>query len=150
MHTTNRTRIGIDRKRLEQMLTPRAQIAQLRHVPAALGLVWTAASRWTVATVLLLVVQGLLPVCTVYLTRSLVNALVAVTGKGVSPATVEPVILAAGLMGVVLVATEVLSSLAGYVRMALAEQVQDHMNGLVHAKSIALDLRFYESATYYD
>jgi ATP-binding cassette subfamily B protein len=45
-------------------------------------LVWAAARRWTVAWAALLVVQGLLPVATVYLTHTLVNRLVAVPDAG--------------------------------------------------------------------
>ena len=51
--------------------------AQLPHLPRTFTLVWTAARGWTLAWVALLAAQGLLPVATVYLTRSLVDALVA-------------------------------------------------------------------------
>ncbi|RPI08895.1 MAG: hypothetical protein EHM65_09745 [Acidobacteriales bacterium] len=46
-------------------------------LPPALRLVWDAAGRWTLAWIALLVVQGLLPLATVWLTRSPVDGLVA-------------------------------------------------------------------------
>lgn len=49
--------------------------AQLPYLPRALGLVWTAARRWTAVWVVLLIVQGLLPTAMVLLVRAVVDAL---------------------------------------------------------------------------
>lgn len=135
---------------IEQALAPRSQLAQLRHVPRALRLVWAAASGWTLASTALLLVQGLLPVFTVYLTRELVNSLVAVIESGGDPATLQPALLAMVLMGSVLLTGELLGSVQGYVRVLLAERTQDPMNALIHDKAASLDLQFYESPAYYD
>ena len=45
--------------------------AQLPHIPRALRLVWEAGRGWTVAWVALLIVQGILPVALVALTKFL-------------------------------------------------------------------------------
>ena len=55
--------------------------AQLPYLPQAFALVWAAARRWTVAWTIMLVLQGLLPVATVYLTRSLVDSLVSTASQ---------------------------------------------------------------------
>ncbi len=136
--------------RARRLASPRAQLTQLRHVPRALRIVWAAAPGWTAASLALVAVQGALPVVTVYLTRAVVNALVAVVNSGGATASLGPAALTIGLMGLVLLANELLGSVAGYVRTALAEQVQDAMNGLIHAQAVALDLSFYESPAYYD
>ena len=54
------------------------------HLIAAFRLTWQAAKGWTSAWVCLLVVQGLLPVAIVHLTRLLVDALAAATGGGLA------------------------------------------------------------------
>lgn len=136
--------------RQQQLLRPGSQLSQLRHVPRALGLIWAAAPQWTAATIGLLVIQGVLPIFTVYLTRSVVNSLAALIGSGGDRAALEPALVSIGLMGLVLLTGEVLGNAAGYVRTTLADQVQDRMYELIHAKSTALDLQFYESSTYYD
>ena len=66
---------------------------QLPYLTRALALVWAASRGWTVAWVALLVIQGLLPAATVYLTRALVNNLVAVVDSGGSWATLRPALL---------------------------------------------------------
>jgi ATP-binding cassette subfamily B protein len=46
--------------------------------------------------------------------------------------------------------SEVLQSVAEWVRNAQAELVHDHIRGLIHAKSMAVDLAFYETPEYHD
>ena len=56
----------------------RKAATQLPHIPRTLALVWEAAGAWTSAWAALLVVQGLLPVAIVYLTRTLVDRVAVV------------------------------------------------------------------------
>ena len=123
---------------------------QFRHLLRALGLVWNAAHRWTILWLALLVIQGLLPVASVYLTRALVDSLVlALRGDGSWNAfrSVLPFVIA---MAVILLLTELLSYIAGYVRTVQSELVRDHISGLIHEKSVAADLSFYDMPEYYD
>jgi ATP-binding cassette subfamily B protein len=98
----------------------------------------------------LLVVQGLLPVVTVYLTRALVDHLViALQGddswnafRGVLPYVIA--------MAVILLLTELLAYFSGYVRTVQSELVLDHISGLIHQKSVAIDLAFYDMPEYFD
>ena len=53
-------------------------------------------------------------------------------------------------LAVVFLLSEMLSSLAKWVRSAQAERVQDHISGLIHAKAVALDLAFFDLPDYYD
>ena len=62
----------------QHLLSFRTLWAQLHYLPKALKLVWQAAPGWTVAMVVSLALQGVLPVLTVLLTRHLVDSLVAV------------------------------------------------------------------------
>ena len=135
-----------------KLLTTRLQraLAQLPYLPQTLGLVWAAAGRWTLAWVVLLVVQGLLPVATVYLTRSVVDSLVAALGAGGSWESIRPILLLVALMGGIMLVTELLGSASRWIRTAQAELVQDHITALIHHKSAAVDLAFYESPEYYD
>ena len=67
--------------------------AQLPYLPRTMGLVWTAARGWTAAWIAVLLVQGVLPVATVYLTRTVVNRLI--------PALLGPMVLMWSLMLVI-------------------------------------------------
>jgi ATP-binding cassette, subfamily B, bacterial len=124
--------------------------AQLPYLPRAMQLVWTAARGWTAAWIAVLVVQGLLPIATVYLTRAVVNRLMPALRSGGSWETLRPLIVAASLMALVLLVSEALRGLAGALRAAQADLVQDYISSLIQKKSATVDLAFYESPEFYD
>lgn len=136
--------LGILTTKLQRALT------QLPYLPRALALIWAATRRWTLAWAALLVVQGLLPVATVYLTRSLVNSLVAALSAGGSWESIRPTLLLVALIGGTILLAEILGSASRWIRTAQAELVQDHISALIHRKSAAVDLAFYESPEDYD
>jgi ATP-binding cassette subfamily B protein len=124
---------------------------QLPRFPHALALVWTAARGWTTAWAALLVAQGLLPVALVYLTRPLVNSVLAVIREGaVRQGAVRPALIYAALMAGILLASEALRGLYSWIRTAQSELVRDHISRLVQGKSAAVDLGFYETPEFFD
>ena len=119
-------------------------------MPRALALAWRATRRWTLAWGFLLLLQGLLPVATVYLSRSLVDGLVPALGTGGSWQSLIPVLMPLGLLTAVLLLTEVLRVAATFVRQAQSQLLQDHISALIHTKSIEADLSFYDQPEFYD
>jgi len=116
----------------------------------ALALVWAAAPGHASAWAVLLVIQGLLPVATVYLTRLLVDGMVALLGAGGGWNNFQPILVLVVLMAGIMLLTVILRSVTGWIRIAQTELVQDHISALLHDKSISVDLSFYESSDYYD
>jgi ATP-binding cassette subfamily B protein len=124
----------------------RKALAQLPYLPRALKLVWAVARPWTTAWIVLLIVQGLLPAATVYLTKLVVDGVVVALRNGSS----RPVLLPLLLLGGVLLLMEVVRNAINWVRTVQAELLQDHITSLIHEKSVAVDLAFYELSDYYD
>jgi ATP-binding cassette, subfamily B, bacterial len=128
----------------------RLAMAQLSYLPRTAALVWHATRGWTAAWVCLLVVQGVLPVAVVYLTRPLVDGVLAAAGSHGEWTRVRHVLLLAAAMATVVLLVEVLRSVTGWVRTAQSELLQDQITDLIHQKSVDADLAFYESAEYHD
>ena len=128
----------------------RRATAQLPFLGRALGLVWAAAPGWTVASLALLMVQGLLPVANVYLVRHLVDSLVAAIAAHGAWSEVRPVLVVAAILAGIMLLGQVLGSVSGLIKTAQSELVQDHITELVQEKSCAVDLAFYDSPDYYD
>ncbi|MBF0549396.1 MAG: ABC transporter ATP-binding protein [Deltaproteobacteria bacterium] len=122
----------------------------LPYLFRAVGLVWTAARRWTVAWAVLLLVQGLLPAIVIYLTRMIIDQLSSTLHKGGGWTAVQPALIPVAVMAVILLVSEILRSLTQWVRATQAELVQDYISGLIHAQALSLDLAFYETTEYYD
>jgi ATP-binding cassette subfamily B protein len=123
---------------------------QLSHLRRTLGLVWTASRNWTLAWGTLLLVQGLLPAGAVYLTKLLVDSLVMAVKAGGSWEATRHILLIAVIMGAVLLLIELVQSASSWIRTAQAELVRDHLSALIHERSAAVDIGFYESPEYHD
>jgi ATP-binding cassette subfamily B protein len=123
---------------------------QLSYLPRALCLIWAAAPGWTLAWIILLIVQGVLPTATVYLTKLLVDSLVVAVDARGSWESVQPALILAGAMAGIVLLTELLQGAREWIHTAQAEFIRDHLSALIHQKSIAVDLAFYESPDYHD
>lgn len=124
--------------------------SQLPYLPQAFRLVHRAAGRLTILWGLLLLVQGLLPVASVYLTRALVNGITGLAGAGGGWQAMQPLLPAALAMALVLIGIELLQSGGKWLRTAQSELVQDHVHERIHEQAMRLDLSFYDNPGYYD
>ena len=123
---------------------------EARYLPRTLRLVWTASRGWTAAWGVLLLVQGLLPICVVYLVRAVVNALVAAAGAHADWPHLHAVLVVAIPLGAVLLLTSVLRSLYDWVRTIQGDLVSIHIADLIHRKGAGVDLAFYENPAFHD
>lgn len=121
------------------------------RVDRAVRLVWAAAPRWTVASFMLLTIQALAPLVTLYLVKLVVDQLTGAVEKypGQEAQFADLVVL----LGISLVVTLVASLsniLLAHVSVVQTHLVSDRMQRIVQAKSIELDLEHYESPTLQD
>jgi ATP-binding cassette subfamily B protein len=89
-------------------------------------------------------------VATVYLTRSVVDGLLAAIRAGGAWAAFRPALLVAGLLVTVLFLEEMLRAAASFARRAQADLVRDHIADLLLRQSTRVDLAFYDSPDYFD
>src|ERR1041385_4821362 len=85
----------------------RKALAQLPYLPRALQLVWAVARPWTIAWIVLLIVQGLLPAAIVYLTRLVVDGVVLTLRNGSQAPDIRLVLTRLLLLGGLLLLMEV-------------------------------------------
>jgi len=121
----------------------------LRFGPT-LRLVWSVAPGWTVANITLAIVQGLLPLLGIALIVLIVNAVTKATQSADPGASWGHVALLIVLAAVVGLVTAAARSVAALVTETQTQVVTDHVSDLIHAKSIEVDLQFYEDSDYYD
>lgn len=125
-------------------------VRQLSNIPRAVRMVWTAAPGWSSIWAVMILLQGLLPVATVYLTKALVDSLAVAVGQAGNPENFNRALIYLIAMAAVLVTTAALKSMAQWVQTAQSEIVQDHIKDLLHRQAIKLDLAYFESPDYYD
>ena len=126
------------------------KIQRTLRLDFALRLVWQSAPGWTVASLALLVVQGALPLVSLYLMKLTVDAVTTALEAPDKGAAFGQVALLIGVTGGVALVSALARSVAGLVSEAQGQVVTDQMSDILHAKSIEVDLEYYESAQYYD
>lgn len=120
------------------------------HLGRTLRLVWRISPGWTVATIVLAVIQGVLPLAGLYMIQLIVNAVTSglqATDKGAAFTQVAWFIVIAGLIGL---ASALARSVSMLVSEAQGQVVTDYISDLIHSQSIAVDLEYYENSRYYD
>jgi ATP-binding cassette subfamily B protein len=128
----------------------RALGGRLPHLRRSFAFIFSAGRRWTVIWVFLLIIQGILPLITVNLTRALVNNIAAVLKGTAGQEQIRYTVLLVIFMAAIQLLSEVLRAFAGWVRTMQSELIQDHITSLIHAKSIAVDLTVYDTPDFYD
>ena len=113
-------------------------------------LVWNAAPGWNLAWLILLVVQSVVPVGIVYLTRTLVDRLSAAVGRGLSWDNIGGPLVLAALMGGLMLLGVGLQSLTTWISTIQSETVRDGLARRIHAQSMAIDYRHFEDPDFYD
>jgi ATP-binding cassette subfamily B protein len=119
----------------------------LRH---ALSFVWQSSPSLAVYSIVVRVIQGLLPLAMLYLTKLLIDAVTEGLKTPSAEASLTRITtILAGLAGVA-VANAMLTVVASLISKIHAQVVTDHMHALLQAKSVEVDLEYYENAQYQD
>jgi ATP-binding cassette subfamily B protein len=112
------------------------------------GLILQSGRWWTALQLVLLVLQSAIPLVALYLMKMIIDTVAA--GMSGGEANVGRLTLLVALAGGVAVLGVVLRSLATLVTEVQSLRLSDHVQEILHAKSVEVDLQFYESPGYHD
>jgi ATP-binding cassette, subfamily B, bacterial len=115
----------------------------------ALGLARASAPGWMALNFGLVVLQGLLPLASVYVLKLLVDAVVAGLSAPGRSAAFRQVLLWIVVAGAVALVAALARSLGALANQVQSEALADHVADVLHTRSVAVDLEYYESADYY-
>ncbi|GAB4523000.1 MAG: ABC transporter ATP-binding protein [Pleurocapsa sp.] len=135
-------------KRAKKNLKEKFKVA-LRFIPA-LRLVWQSSPSWTIARIVLVSIQGILPLATIYLAKLIIDTVTTNLTANNADNAFEQVLPLIILAGLVTILTNLCQSLTELVNTAHSQKVTDYMQGIIQAKSIEADLEYYENAKYHD
>ena len=119
----------------------------LRH---ALSFVWQSSPSLAVGSIVVRVIQGLLPLVVLYLTKLLIDAVTQGLKTPPAEASLTPMTMILAGLAVVAVASAMLTVVVSVISRIHAQVVTDHMHALLQAKSVEVDLEYYENARYQD
>ena len=126
------------------------KVKQAFRLDRAVRFVWQAAPGWTVASMVLVVIQGALPLLTLYLMKLIVDAVTFALGAPDKIAAFRHVALLIGFAAGVAILNSLFQQIAGLIKESQTLKVTDHMYDILHSKSIEVDLEYYENPQYLD
>ncbi len=126
------------------------KVRQTLRLDRALRFVWQAGPGWTIASLALVVIQGALPLLTLYLMKLIIDAVTFSVGAPDRVAAFRHVALLIGFAAGAAILNALCQLVVSLVREAQTLTVTDHMYDILHAKSIEVDLEYYESPQYFD
>ncbi|MCP5463304.1 MAG: ABC transporter ATP-binding protein, partial [bacterium] len=116
------------------------------RIDRAIGFVWQAAAKWTIASTVLLIIQSMTMLAMLYFFKLIVDQF---TNPASEVAFANLMVLIGGALGLTVLGN-LCNALVGYTSTMQAHLVADHLQGLVQVKSIVMDLAYYENSQYYD
>lgn len=120
-----------------------------RFIPA-LRLVWQASPGWTTAHVVIIIIQGLIPVALLYLTKLIIDTVTLSINTTDKELLFKKLIIFITLTGITSLINVACSAIGELVKTAQSRKVTDYMSSVLHAKSIEVDLEYYENPQYFD
>ncbi|MDJ0702835.1 MAG: ABC transporter ATP-binding protein [Leptolyngbyaceae cyanobacterium MO_188.B28] len=130
----------------------------LGHTPRLARLVWQAAPGWLALSLTLTLIESLIPVGQLYVSKLIVDQVViriSMMSGGIpadTPAVGFPPALA-GLVGVgfaLMLLQEVFRQSSAFVSQVLGDRFSLHANGILLEQAMRLDLTHFESSEFYD
>ncbi len=120
-------------------------------MPRLFQLVWAAAPAALVVSLVLTLSSSLIPATQIYISKLIVDQVVALIGAGAALPTMAPALLplvAAGFGFLLLQA--ILQQLDGYVTQVMSDRFLLHANTRLLTQATRLDLAHYESSEFHD
>lgn len=113
-------------------------------------LVWKSAPKWAAASVALVIPLGVLPLVSLYILKLIVDAVAGGYGSADKEAAAGYILILVALAILVELLSILIQSASSIVSEFQSTLVSDHLQDLIHGKSVAIDLEYYERSKYYD
>ena len=115
-----------------------------------LRFVWQCSRGWTIAILIIICFQSVLPGAVLYLIKLIIDAVTSQVEAVTQPPSFTRVAVLIGVAGGVALLEVICRSLTTYCSEAQAQIVSDHMHHILHAKAIEIDLEYFQDARYHD
>lgn len=131
-------------------------IASIWRMRRTLAFVWRSGKGWTLANGAVIAICALLPLAFLYAVKLLVDLVTRATASGPPPGGVvedgllAQLLLLTGFAGGIALLQSLTTAAARWIGEAQAQAVTDYMFGILHDKSVQVDLGYYENPAFRD
>jgi ATP-binding cassette subfamily B protein len=126
------------------------KIQQALRIDRGIHLVWQAAPGWTAINLILQTIQGILPLAALYLMKLIIDSVTLSINAADKTEAFNQILLFIAVAAGVALLVALCQLLSNMANQAMSLAVTDHVFDLMHAKSVEVDLEYYENPQYYD
>jgi ATP-binding cassette, subfamily B, bacterial len=126
------------------------RIGVVLRLDLAFKLVWKSCPGLTMANFALQLVQGVLPLLSLYLIKLIIDAVTGGMAQAEQGAAMRQILFYIVLAAAIALVDVGIQALGRFVNQAQSLVVTDRMHDVIHAKSVAVDLEYYENPQYFD
>ena len=134
----------------ETVATLKHKLKRVLDLKRSLDLVWRSGPKWTIANVPLLLSQGIFELLGLYLMKLMIESVTTGLASPDKTEAFDRVIWIVAFAAAVSLAAVIFRLLTEFVNEALGQALTDHVHNVLHAKSVAVDLEYYENSRYFD
>lgn len=118
------------------------------RIDRAIRLVWESDPRRTVVAGIVIFVSGILPLGSLYLIKRIIDSVVELASRG--EGSIRMMLILVGAAAALAIVSALVRAIAGWLQEAQSQEVTDHVQDILHEKSVEVDLAYYEDPTYHD
>ncbi|NPA37600.1 MAG: ABC transporter ATP-binding protein [Chlorobi bacterium] len=120
----------------------------LKNIKGALKIIWDSSPGWTLANITISIIKGTLPLVLIYIVKIIIDSVSEVISTGRPLLTDKDLINTFIIAGIFFFINALSGSLNAYIREKQAFLVNDHVQNLIHNKTINIPYGFYENPAY--
>lgn len=120
------------------------------NIKRVLGFVWSSSRGWAIVNAALLLVQGVLPIVSIYLLKLLVDSVATAVDVGAHESVAYNVYTVLAAFAVVMLLTGLSRTVGNLVNKEESRRIVDYMHDVIHKKAVDVDLEYYENPNYQD
>ncbi len=121
-------------------------LEHLLYIKQALGFVWKSSKKWTILLLITQLVQALLPLLSLYMTKLIVDSITELQDTG----NFELILTYVLIFGFIQLLSAIASNYQQLISETQSQLVSDYMSTVIIDKAIEVDMSYYENAAFYN
>lgn len=122
-----------------------------RNILKILLLVWESSRKWTVMSIVLVIIDSIFPILILYATKLVLDSVTETINKGINfESAFDDITFFIVMLAFISSLSIIFRSAIDYSFTSLSEHVTDHLYTILQAKASEVDLESYENPEYYD
>ena len=120
----------------------------VKNIAGALKIIWESSPVWSLVNIVFSVVRGVLPLALIYIVKLVIDDVIRIAASGKPLLTDQDILNTFIIAGVFFLLNALVGAANLYVREKQSYILTDHIQNIIHKKTIAIPYRYFEDSEY--